>query len=217
MQGTITIIVSATGVTINGTITRSESAGIPPQEKSLAALSSNRTGTLSTRTSDTAGTLTLQTSHGITDGDTIDIFWTDADGVLRCAYGATVGTVSGNDVPFTGATAGTVLPAQDYEVSAAIPTALDVDFDGDNDALLAAQLYYSGAASPVGGHVLFEDSGDAALFEFCFQGAEPFLWFTENGFTNPITGNPVDQVHVSNADTANAATFKLTGIYESDG
>ena len=181
------------------------SGAVPPQEKALAAAKS---GTLSTRTSDTAGTLTLAAGHGITDGDTIDVFWTDANGVLKCAYGATVGTVAGNEVPFTGAS-GDALPDQGTAITAQKPTELDCDFDGDKAVLLVAMMKTSG------GHVTFVDSGDAVLKGQTLQANEPFLWWKNGPFAAPVTGNPVDAVLISNAGTA-AATFQLTGLVDSD-
>ena len=88
--GTIQQTASVGGLSIQSTVNR-EAEGQIGQSIALPAA---KTGTLSTRTSDTAGTLTLEADHGITDSDVINIFWLDADGVYHCAYGATVGTVS---------------------------------------------------------------------------------------------------------------------------
>jgi hypothetical protein len=62
-------------------------------------LAAAKGGTLTTRTSDTAGTLTMSSGHGITDGQVIDIYWSTGQ-----VTSATVGTVATNSVPFTGAT-----------------------------------------------------------------------------------------------------------------
>ena len=56
-----------------------------------------KTGTLSTRTSTTVGTLTMAGGHGITTGVLIDLFWS---GGSRARV--TVGSVSGNSVPISG-------------------------------------------------------------------------------------------------------------------
>jgi len=205
MKGTVNIVVSAAGLSVQGMVAKTASGGIPPQEKALGAAKS---GALSTRTSDTAGTLTLGAGHGITDSQTIDIFWTDANGVLQCAYGATVGTVAGTSVPFTGAS-GEVLPALDYAITTQVPTELDCDFDGDKAVLLVAMM------KTHGGHVTFVDSGDAVLKAQTLEANAPLLWWKNGPFAAPITGNPVDAVLVSNAGTA-AATFQLTGLVDSD-
>jgi len=205
MKGTVNIIVSAAGLSVAGTVSKQATGGVPPQEKALAAA---KVGALSTRTSDTAGTLTMVEGHGITDGQTIDIFWVDADGALKCAYGATVGEVATNSVPFTEA-AGDVLPAETYAITAQVVTELDCDFDGDKAVLLVALM------KTCGGHVCFVDSEDAVLKALTLEANEPFVWWENCPFTAPITGNPVDAVVISNAGIA-ASTFQLTGLVDSD-
>ena len=114
---------SLPGVSISTTIDRSASGGVPPQDVAVPAA---KAGTLSTRTGNTDGELTMtDTDHGIEDGDKITIFW---DGGI--AYQATVGIVAGKVVPFTDAK-GDNLPGAETAVTAGIITVLDVDFDGD--------------------------------------------------------------------------------------
>lgn len=204
MQGTITITVSAGGITIQGAVTRTEEGAVPSQEISLAAA---KAGTLSTRTSDTAGTLTLGAGHGIVDSDDIDIGWVDANGDFQCCYNATVGVVAGTSVPFTGAS-GTVLPAQDYAITAQKRTVVDLDWDNDDAVLLAFM-------STRVGHVAFEDSGDAVLKAQKLLASEPCLYWNNGFMTIPITGNAVDELHLTNLDSVNTATFKLCGLYDS--
>jgi len=64
-------------------------------------------GTLTTRTDDDTGTLTLSTGHGVMTGNTVDVFWNDG---ANSRTGMTAGTVSGNSVPIDGGS-GDVLPA----------------------------------------------------------------------------------------------------------
>lgn len=67
------------------------------------------TGTLSTRTSDTAGVLTVAEGHGIVAGDVIDVYWDGGH--------ATSGTVTDADdttITFESAT-GDVLPIEDAD------------------------------------------------------------------------------------------------------
>ncbi|MBK9128182.1 MAG: hypothetical protein IPM13_10320 [Phycisphaerales bacterium] len=63
----------------------------------LCVTGPGKRGTLTTRTSDTAGTLTMESGHGIATGNTIHVYW---DGGKR--IGVTVGTVSGTSVPISG-------------------------------------------------------------------------------------------------------------------
>jgi hypothetical protein len=206
MNGTINIVVSAAGLTIQGAIARTASGGVPPQEKSLPAADA---GELTTRTNDTDGTLTMDSgSHGISTGDKIDIFWT-ASGLQKCAFGATAGTVAGTSVPFTGAS-GDVLPAASSTITADVQIVLDCDFDGDKLQMLG------GVIAAYNGNIVFEDSGNAVLDQTVLYAGEPYLYYTRSGLTNPLTGNPVDEVRVTNASSAGAATFKLCGLVDSD-
>lgn len=192
---------SLPGVSISTTIDRSASGGVPPQDVAVPAA---KDGTLSTRTDNTDGELTMtDADHGIETGDKITIFW---DGGI--AYQATVGTVDGKVVPFTGAK-GNNLPDAATAVTAGIITVLDVDFDGDKLKMFAAM-------SNRRGHVVFEDSGDNVLSAAELVANEPYLYIDGIIAENPLTGNPVDEVHVANGDATAPATFKMGGIYDSE-
>jgi len=201
--GTMNMTLSAGGITIQGLASRTAEGQIS-QEVSLPAADA---GTLTTRTSDTAGTLTMSSGHGISTGDTIDIFWTDGSGVEQCAYGATVGTVSGTSVPFTGAS-GTILPAAASSITAGGQVAINTDFDGDNVQIIALQ-------STRTGHFDFQDVGSVSLHAASLTASEPWWWVSGTGVSNPLAGNPVDTLKVSNGDSANAATVKLGVLYDS--
>ena len=192
---------SLPGVSISTTIDRSASGGVPPQDVAVPAA---KAGTLSTRTDDTDGELTMtDMDHGIESGDKITIFW---DGGI--AYQATVGTVVGKVVPFTGAK-GDNLPDAETAVTAGVITVLDVDFDGDKLKMFAAM-------SNRRGHVVFEDSGNTVLSAAELVANEPYLYIDGVIATNPLEGNPVDEVHVANGDATAPATFKMGGVYDSE-
>lgn len=205
-NATISISGSIGGIAFQGTVTRA-AEGQQSHEVTLAA---GKTGTLSTRSSDTAGTLTMTAGHGITDGLVIDIYWTDANGDVQAAYGATVGTVSTNSVPFTGA-AGTALPAQTTAIVACVVTEINADFDGDDMQAIIV-------ASNRNAHVKFIDSGAAVLKAQVLRAtsgtAEPCYWVDGQWITRPITGNPVDKIVVSNGDSTNTATLKVGVLYD---
>ena len=197
MNANINISVGIGGISLKGLIQRS-AAGVINQEISLAAAKS---GTLSTRTSDTAGTLTLASGHGITDGQEIDIYWSGGR-----AYKATVGTVSGTSVPFTGAS-GDVLPTATTAVTAQVRTVIDTDFDGDLLSLLTAYC-------PQIGLLQFFDSGDSLLLTIDMAAGEPYFWASSNGFTNPLAGDTVAYAEISQSSTS-AVTAKLAALYAS--
>lgn len=200
ISGKLSMTLSLPGVSISATVNRPAQGGVPPQEVSLPAADA---GSLTTRTSDTAGTLTMDSeSHGISSGDEITIFW--ADGI---AYQATVGTVAGTSVPFTGAE-GDVLPAEDTEITADVITVINADFDGDDLEIFAANMDRRG-------HIIFEDSGDAELDAAELVANEPYLYVDGMTSSNPLTGNAVDEIHIANGDSTAAATFKMGGTYNS--
>ena len=201
IQGKASITLMLPGVSIGAEISRPAAGGVPPQEVSLEAADA---GTLTTRTSDAAGTLTMDDAgHGISTADVITIFWTGG-----IAYQATVGTVSGTTVPFTGAQ-GTVLPSATTEVVADVVEVLDVDFDGDDLELFAAAMDRRG-------HIVFEDSGDAEIDAAELIANEPYMYIDGMTASNPLTGNPVDEVHIANGDSSLVATFRLGGTYNSN-
>lgn len=194
---TLTSFVSIGGVTIQGAVQRTAETPIGTEFEIPAA----KTGTLSTRTSDTAGTLTMAGGHGLAENDRVDIYW--ADGV---AYGATVGEVAGNSVPFTGA-AGDVLPAQSTAITAGVRKVIDLDFTADKAVMIVM-------SSTRRGHADVRDSGGTELAQELIPN-EPWTWVADQGVANPLAGDIVDAIHVSNGDSANAATFRMGVLYDS--
>lgn len=201
--GTMNLTLSCGGITVQGSAVRTAEGQIS-QDVALPAADA---GELTTRTSDTAGTLTMDSgSHGIATGNKFDIFWT-ADGVAKCARDATAGTVAGTSVPFTLAD-GDALPTLNSDVTADVRVEVNTDFDGD-DVLMVAMK------STRKGHFDFQDVGDATLHQAKFVADEPWFWVSDTGASNPLTGNPVDKLFLSNGDSANVATVRLGILYDS--
>jgi hypothetical protein len=187
------------GVHVNVSLAKTATGSIA-QSQALAAA---KTGSLTTRTLDTAGELTMTTGHGITDGARIAIFWSGG-----CAYLGTVGTVVGNAVPFTGA-AGDNLPVEDTAVTVQVMTPLDVDFDGDKAEIVAASFRRRGV-------VVFEDSDNAVLDAGDIAAGEGYVYVVGLSQSNPLAGNPVDQVWIANGDSDGTNAFVLGVLYQSD-
>jgi hypothetical protein len=201
--GTIQQTASVGGLSIQSNVTRLAEGQIGQSVALPVAVA----GTLSTRGGDTAGTLTLGAGHGIVDADVINIFWVDVDGVYHCAYGATVGTVAGNDVPFTGAS-GDVLPTEDDAVTASVVVEIDTDFDGDLAEIIAA-------GSTKLAHIAFRSVTPTVLKAVLLLAAEGWSWISGQGITNPLTGDPVNDVLASNGDTTAEATLQIGVLYAS--
>lgn len=180
---------------VNATI--NSNAAIPVSRSIAAA----KAGTLTTRTSDTVGTLTMAGGHGITTGQRLDLFW---DGGSR--VGLLVGTVAVNSVPFT-LGSGDNLPVQDTVITACVPTEQNFDVTGDNVTSI-------GCAIPLGGAVTFTDGSDVLIFSRTLTTAVPsYVWCDIDGGTNPLAGGAVGKVYLSNASTATAQTVNTAVQY----
>ena len=187
---------SVGGISINSSISRTADGQISHQ----VALPAAKSGTLSTRTSDTAGTLTLASGHGIVDADVVDLYW---DGGRR--YGVVVGTVAGDDVPISGG-AGDVLPAQDTAITVRVQQQIDTDFVGNLLEAIAALCNQRG-------HVAFYNE---TTLELAVDLAAEELWWWLSGGTaaNPLAGKTITHVVVTQASTS-ATTFRLGVLYDS--
>ena len=200
LTGVVSLAANLPGARVRMNFALAASGSIEQKATLDAALA----GTLSTRTSDTAGTLTMGANHGITDADIIAIFWTGG-----AAYLATVGTVDGLSVPFTGA-AGDVLPVGEAPaVTVQIMTPLDVDFDGDKAECVAVSFSRRGV-------IVFEDSGDAVLDAADIAAGEGYAYVEGLSQSNPLTGNAVDEVWIANGDSTATNAFVLGVLYNSD-
>jgi hypothetical protein len=195
---TINISAGVAGLSIQSSIVRTGTGSIA-QEVTVAAA---KAGTLSTRTDDNAGVATLSTGHGIVSTDVCDVYW--AAGIR---YGM-VATVATNAVTLDGG-AGDVLPAQDTAVTVCKQVPIDCDFDGDKLEAIVVN-------STKRGHAAFEDSADAVLLGQELAANEPWFWAADMGITLPITGNPVDEIKLSNGDSTAASVVKLALVYNSD-
>ena len=191
--------ISIAGITIQSSQSRTASGQIS-HEVSLPVGSA---GTLSTRTDDDTGVATLSAGHGLVFGDVVDVYW---DGGVR--YGMDVTAVDGNDVTID-LGAGDVLPAQDTALVVTKVVVIDTDFDGDLMEMIAA-------ASTKRGHIAFRDSTPTVLKAVELTANEAWAWATGTEITNPLAGNPVNDIRASNGDASAAATLKLGVLYDSE-
>ena len=193
----LTIIGSIGDRAINSIVSR-DASGVITHKVTLPAA---KAGTLSTRTSDTAGTLTLGAAHGILEADVIDIYW---DGGR--AYGATVGVIDVLDVPFTLA-AGDVLPAEDAAITAQKQTVIDTDFDADLLVAVAA-----GCTQKVCIGVMEVAARSKTLD---VAAAEACWWVDDQWTANPLAGLTVTSMVVTQGGVAEAV-FSIGILYDSE-
>lgn len=185
--------------TFDKTLTSDGYAGTEPE------LAAAKTGTLTTRTSDTAGTLTMTTGHGFTDGQVIDIYWADG----RCSK-ATIGTVATNSVPFTGAT-GDVLPIATTAITAMVQHTEAVAF---LDASLVALFVGAVTAACC---VTFYASGGSAVGAVRVPAAsdgvspEHYMWDEDGGVTIPVSDD-VATIGLTHGDSDNARVVSVLAM-----
>jgi hypothetical protein len=166
-----------------------------------------KTGTLTTRTSDSEGELTMAASHGITTGARLDLYW---DGGSR--RGITVGTVSVNQVPLTTATgAGDVLPADETAITASVPAEEEFLLTGNS---LQALLFYGDQRAIVvlTGADDAEDFGREVGSDT--EVGRTFLWYADdpNAPTNPVSGDTVAKAFISNGSSSTAAQVRVEAL-----
>jgi hypothetical protein len=170
-------------------------------DKSLAAA---KTGTLSARTDNDTGTLTMSAGHGITTGARLDVYW---DG--GCRAGMTVGTVATNSVPIDGGS-GDNLPTATTAITAMVPAEENFVVAGDDVAAIGVQTL----ASPgVQAQVVFADGADAELYKAVVEKDADYSWTSGDGSTNPLAGDDVAKVFVSHGDSTGAKTVRGVAAY----
>lgn len=167
-----------------------------------ATLAVAKVGQLTTRTSDSAGELTMDAGHGITTGQRLDLYWTG--GYRR---GITVGTVATNQVPLTTATgAGDVLPTNLTAVTAQVPTEEELVFTGSNAAAIA---YYTQRT----GIIVLAESDETEADAANLAAGVSDVWFPNRDATVPTDSQSVTKVYLSNGDSSNTSEARVAVMY----
>lgn len=167
-----------------------------------------KTGNLTTRTSDTVGTLTMATGHGITDAARLDLYWIDpTTQQVKLRFGVVVGTVVVNDVPISGGS-GDNLPLDESAITAMVPTPIDLDFIGTGLKMILASV-----ATASGAIFAFVDGTETELNQaFITQSGAVYSWYTERDRyhdANRLDGDTVAKVYFSHNDSAASRLMRL--------
>lgn len=205
----INSVVSGGGTSIqSGPVTRTGSGGITHSEALIAATA----GTLTTKATDVAGTITVATGHAIITGDKINVFW--AGGV---AYSATAGTVAAapdnTAIPFTLAD-GDVLPAEGTAVLVCEQIVVNTMIDGDEVEAIGFVFETTDTALRTAGHIQFTDGSAAEVAELDFTTNVPRIFDFSGGDANVLTGNIITKMLIAQAGLV-AATLKVIGVQDS--
>ncbi len=197
MDSKVTISGEIAGAPLNSTLSRSADGAIRHGPIILPAAEA---GTLSTRTTDTSGDLTISGTT-LQIGDVIDIYW---DGGRR--YDVDVTNVVGDDVTFSGG-AGDILPAATTAITAAAQVSIDTDFDG-------ATLVAIGALANARGHLSFQEGGLTEL-SVDLTAKEAWFWADQSTAANPLAATVVGTVKATQAGSSAAATLDIGVLYDS--
>ncbi|KKK73276.1 hypothetical protein LCGC14_2895460 [marine sediment metagenome] len=207
---TINKTVSIAGLSFTGQTQRTEAGQIGHQLSLAAAVGGEVSDELTTRTNDTDGVITLGAGHGFSTADIVDIYWTDASGVDQVRYGSVLSADDANTIT-TSLGAGTVLPSLNTTgMIVCEQTIIDSDFDGDLMEMIVSQC-------TTRGHLDFQDVGNATLVAVELTANEVWEWASNTGVANPLTGNPVDDIKVSNGSVTSTGTLRIGVLYDSDG
>jgi len=196
-SATMTSSLIVAGLSMSSSLSKTTDGAIT-QEVSLVA---GMAGTLTTKASDTAGTVTVTATPTMSNSDTVNLFWSGGS-----AYGATVGTISSMAIPFTGAS-GDSMPDQDTVITIAKVTNINLDVVGNDIDLNSANC-------TVAGHLNYKTAEPADIAQVTLYANKAYLWEDKNGVTNPLAGETVGSVDASVQGTA-VGTLKLGILYDS--
>lgn len=199
--------ISGGGISIQPlAVTRTNSGTIALED----TLNTAKAGTLTTRTDDNTGTLTMTTGHGITTGQIVDIYW--SGGVQRTV---TVGTVSVDSVPFD-LGIGDNLPIATTAVTVCVQKAINLAIDGDNADFLAVILETQDKTLRTAGNVQFLDAAADVIAEIDLVANVPQVWDLDGGSANPFTGDPITNLKATQANSTSTETYtlKIVGVQD---
>jgi hypothetical protein len=174
-------------------------------------LPAGKSGTLTTRTDDNTGIVTVASGHGITGSDTVDVYWA-------------AGRRYGVDVTATDATtisidlgAGDNLPTASTAVVICKQVVVNKAIDGDAVEIIGL-LAELAASTGFGVRITVFDAvsagGSAVGNGIDLDPNSPFVLDIEGGAANLLTGSPILSFVASNGDGSNACTLKIQGLQD---
>jgi hypothetical protein len=189
MAGTadISIRTRVAGVNIDSLIRRTDEL----EQSFRATMPAGRAGTLTTRTDDAIGVVTVASGHGITTSDTVAVFWEGGSRFSATVTGTTATTIT----IATGA--GTNLPIATTALVIAKESIHSLAIIGDDIAVLAVGC--DNRAS-----VNFRDGSAVSQLRYDIATKEGRLWVASSDVTNPLASDTVADVRIANGGTTEA-------------
>jgi hypothetical protein len=156
--------------------------------------------TLTTRTDDDTGVVTLPADHGLTSG-TFDVYW----GTTGCRYGMT-GTVNVNALALD-VGAGDVLPADETPVTVAKQVSIVAPLTGNLLVAIAAHCKKRA-------HLDFQSSIAASLLALKLAANRAWSWGNDLGVANLLAGVVVATIKASCGDSEAAGDLSIPILYD---
>jgi hypothetical protein len=181
------------GRTLSGLQSRTDES-IELQEIDIPA---GKAGTLTTRTDDNTGVITVASGHGITDADTVVVSW---DGGIQRGVDVTATTATTISIDLG---VGTNLPIATSAVVVAktVSSILSVA----SNALKLLVIQNTNRVSCV-----VNDASNGALITLDIATGEGYQWVTSNGFAIPVSTTAIGELEIANCATSD--TIVSVGI-----
>lgn len=168
-----------------------------------------KAGTLSTRTDNDTGVVTVASGHGVTTSNLVDVYWITGSTGRR--YGMTVTGTTGTTISIDGGS-GDNLPTALDAVTIAPQVVINTTIDGDNINILGLMAFVPDSTATSKAHVTFKDSGAAAIANLDLTANVPRVYDIDGGDTNVFTGNPIVTAHATNGNSTYDATLTINSL-----
>lgn len=206
-MGVVTVGVNIGGTSRSKTITRTGTTWTHAE----ASVTAGQTGTLSTRTDDDTGILSV-VSHGIAEVDKVDVGWVEASTFNRARTRMDVSSVTADTLTIDGGS-GYALPVADTAIVVGARYAITFACDGDKVSLISLHSAPPSGQTESRAMVDFMTSAPVTIKTCDLEDDEPFAWASNSPITNPLAGQSVGRIEVSSL-SAQAPTVSLEIIYD---
>jgi len=175
------------------------------------SLPAGNAGTLTTRTDNDTGIVTVASGHGILDTDYVDVYWSGGK-----RYNVDVTAVTSTTISID-LGSGDNLPSSSTAVVICKRVTVNLAIDGDNVSLIALAID-NVSSSGYGSRLSFFDAincgGSAVGSGLTLSPNVPQVYDITAGMTNPLTGAPILSISATNGDSTYASTLKIKGVQD---
>lgn len=205
MTTTYSVALQGGGISVQQTITRSGDLTVAAQ----VTLPAGKAGTLTTRTDDNTGVVTVASGHGITASDTVDVYWATGR-----RYGVDVTATDSTTISID-LGAGDNLPTQSTAVTIVKQVAANVMIDGDNAKIVVVNFSVPGTSTAKTRITFFDavaGGGTAVGSGLDLTANEPHVTDVTGGDSNGYTGSVILSLVASNGGTTEGTLQVLAEV-----